>query len=1266
MNNGLPQVDQMLHNIAGLLGPPNKDIPRPSTWTGDTKFVENLTDLYEPWLGSNPTIASLFQERIQLSDAWELEVFPKRMTPRLKISFTRYIFPNANLTRTAHQAAPRIVNERTENYEITLYRFGLGVEIEDEAYMTAEGSEIFIEKLRTIEESVLIHAQKHTVISMVESYDLGVSTQTAYGKWDFETFSKVMTNLVTSYCSLAGSDNEHAVSRLINSASSRMANAGVRPDTIVLPPGLLTFIKNHPNTTNYSRVGPDRNVSTQVIPHILNSAPEGVRMVTAGPYVTEEERSNPLVTNSKVLEFYPMLFPESDPASCKNRDILIHGFDGDCMRAISFMHALEHSRMFKMLKSDPHEEGYSDDVHGFIEKMNSMEEGMSSHFSHESSHHGNNTFVFAGRDKSGRYVPISVFGQMSPASASQKDFEITAKSIIKNASRELGDLMGLTEKLVRVLENIESEPYNEEFFVALVKTNAPLSTIGNEFVGQYPPKTRNGPHFNVRDFTPNRYGGLDLPSAKPANVRYPPGFNNGPGLYTIAAEAHNKDSPWYSIAIEIKDCIDKFSMFIRRVKDSYLPTSGALGGDIPSWFHADDPFTGFVNMITNGRNPIFLKTSETIGKISKEKSIPEDESLTIKDDLILTGIGAQRFIDLVEEGYFEEDSVSKSCFNTLSNSFSSNKKLFALILRKLIEATAHAKNPRDAFQKYIELLKLKVESGVALESLEDEKEFEKVLRDIASMYASSTVKDKHTSKGTGHTHIMRFASKINELGRSLEEFRATSSSRKAKTFSLDIINGIVSGDLMKSKISTKEDSVLITKIKEYSGHIADHASNFDISSKKTGADEGKSGVYVRAPITMSLTLLKTMPNDGTAKPSNPSLLCTDFIPNVSGNLSILESHPSYAPINHKHSFGFGKHSMPHYAMLHSSFLASQATQQSSSDDMELEMSFGERREQELRGLEPTSRKKTRIEGMMHGGHMYLHGDHHEIDPENYMSEVFEHRLGELKYCSNKLTALIIACIYSTHCHNIQNWFSLSSNGGVAPGGIILVRCIKQDCSSAILLKSGEKTGVNFFGPHAVRVGSDANTGRLGLSTTFYHASAVVNAKNIDLLPNVKPDKYKGGSNTKFVSSPSDFSIEHSHQDQANPAAPSIISMFVPASHKDGCSPISIVGKHPTPFSELQADNTYPTSHFYNQIYGFSDVFYTKSICDLRFDTMESMIFPTVYQGLYLTYNSNTKCYDIVHEGNGHRAGKIYPGCAPVWDGNGVFKEYNWAAFKHTK
>jgi hypothetical protein len=229
-----------------------------------------------------------------------------------------------------------------------------------------------------------------------------------------------------------------------------------------------------------------------------------------------------------------------------------------------------------------------------------------------------------------------------------------------------------------------------------------------------------------------------------------------------------------------------------------------------------------------------------------------------------------------------------------------------------------------------------------------------------------------------------------------------------------------------------------------------------------------------------------------------------------------------------------------------------------------------------------------------------------------------------------------------------------------PFGFLLLRPFQRyDCSSAILAQGGRDLGVTFHGHHDFQLTDDViHKTHIG-HYTFYSKTVIKNEKNYVIAEDCFATKYKGGENSAFFTTPSQFQdaasgSEHHH---------SLISVIIPHDRyaDDGTdmlkNPLDMCGKFQPIYSAdlLDGDEVqhYPGAELLCQTLDLPRLDWGDEN-DTSFNPQYRALNRVCFQGRQFGYDWSTNKFTLETMETGHW-GKCgtYAGCRAAREGRGM-------------
>jgi hypothetical protein len=421
-----------------------------------------------------------------------------------------------------------------------------------------------------------------------------------------------------------------------------MAKQGVQPDLLVLWPGGSLFLgTEHPKKTEYWAAGPDGNWVLQKGPEALSFADQKVNIVEIRDFdvYTDTPTSIELLTRAITIgEYNTMLAWWRADADISNyesrwRDILMYNENLDKMEKVHFRDAFINAHIFE--RNNEYKQKLKDFVKNHSRHWKAQYSKTADHQfrdEKETKEDEDHPFFLASPDDHGVYTLIEYFGQMDLCAASSKDMEQIAQTLLRKIPGDHGSDVKTFHDCIGLIQNIEMQEYDHEYWKALIEENLPYSIDKKDnWIGDETPKELvSDPSISdllLREWTPNNYGSLRLPQ-KVTGANFPSGFANGPGFLTLADEALKDKSPWRHCGEIAAEGIKMMNRIIHTLKE-ILPTCEMLNPNNRSpWFHKPYPISTFFQLLSIERDPIWIAHARSV----KDKGTVKDPDEVVRGE----------------------------------------------------------------------------------------------------------------------------------------------------------------------------------------------------------------------------------------------------------------------------------------------------------------------------------------------------------------------------------------------------------------------------------------------------------------------------------------------------------------------------------------------------------------------------------------------------------------------------------------------------------
>lgn len=578
-------------------------------------------------------------------DIWFSNIIPLEKLEGLVVSWNVWTLDTPDPESTPYEAPVTFTSSRKQEQHDSIERRGKGFKMELDYLSTEEGQTMLTWQLQIIAQGIKRWMAYDTVYALLNCNKYKELVQMKFGHLQVPA-SRIIENEIESFAALA--KNWKKVDSIIEMAKATLRRNEVTPDTLIIPEEMAMFFKfGHDERIFAQYAGPNGPVDYVKDPDLLGEL-RGLVAVKANFNTIHGQNKlapNPLERRVRVGEYYEM-FPKNrdSPLSrylSKERDAYLFSHTIDDQKKIFFKDSLQHTHVWDLSG----ERAYSEHVYKDIARLNAMRKKVppaNSNLIYNDQGAYKQAKIWYGKegcpnslatidDDNETWLPAEYFGQLMPWAMEKKDIQRMAESVLSHVINpsDLSKVQGYFNDLLFVIDGIQNQEYSENYWSELRNLNIrrQLNTQG-QFIGEMTPVFSSpfmGEHPVVREWKPNTFGSMDFPQIpltdkRMQGVHFPAGFDNGPGLIALEAEADRPNSPWRDHGKRISPAM-KILRQVAQVLREVLPSSLAIRDDSRSpWFHKADPLAILLDctLPLNG-DPIFLSDARLEGEFGSSK-----------------------------------------------------------------------------------------------------------------------------------------------------------------------------------------------------------------------------------------------------------------------------------------------------------------------------------------------------------------------------------------------------------------------------------------------------------------------------------------------------------------------------------------------------------------------------------------------------------------------------------------------------------------------
>jgi hypothetical protein len=563
-------------------------------------------------------------------------LLPWQQTDETIIQWNEWHFNTPLADRVPYEGVSRLITSSKRAHRAHVVRRGLAFVMEADYADSPEGIDQWEKNVLSIAQSVQETVDHDTIWALLTCKTYQKAWMQKFGT-ERIPWRKVLMDEIHTFGSANMPTGEARLQMLIENHKRLLRKNGITADMLILWPGAKVYLSmSPPERTEYWKSGPGGITRRDDGPMTMGSVQGLMVFETRDFDVTEDMPAIDLMQRPvQIAEFYEMLFTHVDEDcsrwSSNMMGTVIYDENADDWKKITLHEAFTQTQIFDQ------QGRYSRSVDRLVSMYNTERRAPRAMDGHDGGANGPAdgdkppTFFLVSPDGNGTWAPIQFFGQMDMQHMTKEHVKRIAESLAKNIHRGGDAMMSRWQNFMHLMHDLQSQGYNNDYWVALIAANTPTSVDANgNFVGEATPRglAKSWGAVPQLQWTPNEYGSLNLPQGpEMAGVGVPAGYANGPGLRTLAAEASKPDSPWNAIGTRARDAVSLLESMLSTMR-TIVPTSDALGdGRRSPWFHKADALTTFVDTaIGLPADPLFIAHLPTIrGGAASEQDDDDDD-----------------------------------------------------------------------------------------------------------------------------------------------------------------------------------------------------------------------------------------------------------------------------------------------------------------------------------------------------------------------------------------------------------------------------------------------------------------------------------------------------------------------------------------------------------------------------------------------------------------------------------------------------------------
>jgi len=778
----------------------------------------------------------------------------------------------------------------------------------------------------------------------------------------------------------------------------------------------------------------------------------------------------------------------------------------------------------------------------------------------------------------------------------------------------LSQFDSMINEFISLSHDIARTEWTNDYLRALIDTNLVKmrgTLTGNNRKLKFDPtpieRRNNFPSAALLDeWVPNEFGALDIPHREGrVKMSYPPGFDFGGGIMTLAKEATDDNSDWKEAGARAKRVVDYFKLLLTHVKE-YIGHNDNIDESLtPPWIHADNAVANLMDSIRPHGIPVFLAVPNTLsstelqnqqerGKVRRQDFLNIlDDNVILRDNVDNTktninGLDTNvsylisnivRFMSCLTDTVYQEAYKQIGLFK--NKTFSSQTRDLMSLILDICKYNNNTKDKVDDTTSFVASL-ITYEFLKKINEGKDDNDRILLLNNLLKDANKSTTRRTLIEK-LKNEHGFITSSNINNFSRELIQLERNSKSIITNTISTysyeELVDKVNEQQILENKINRTDKET--TRLEQLEQELI--SADVDIrppipqpKGKISGNYSQQPEDFKRAPLMASNKLLEYLEtaNPILAIPADPASF---YNAPIRVDLAIPASLKEMKKMQSLRNDQFGLSSLAFNLKFEGKGFSSSGkglgvnlgdpfiTKKSKSVNIENFLSsttsfgaFGDEDDEISRRYRPNAplhQRKVKVTDE--------DGEEEEIDEEVF-DEFFGPWDNRMKFANN-ISSPVVRFLFRSILlsKNSMNIHEKLFKSGMKIINVMMFRlCIQHIVSSAIVMEAGSNTIMTPIG-HAHVMVTKEERGIFNINCGFFHGIIRKNPYNIGLIPYCIPNTFIGGMKIDFMRDPS-------HWHYQNPEKESIIAILTPVSEYMYEAPIHMLNR-PT-YSRPDIDN----------------------------------------------------------------------------------------------
>ena len=197
-------------------------------------------------LGRSAALLNTVEMSVHSSSSFYSTLLPKNTSDNIHVEWNILTMNTQMVSRAPHEGITRLLTSSKSSRRAKAERRGLALMMSKDFYKTPSGSRDFLMELqgliRAVQNTINLDIMSELMLAAQDNFAEKQRRKALYGRTEGSA-QQAMQDL-ESYATIQRQEN--SVERMIATAKERMGRYGATPDSVIVPPGALSYLRNRP------------------------------------------------------------------------------------------------------------------------------------------------------------------------------------------------------------------------------------------------------------------------------------------------------------------------------------------------------------------------------------------------------------------------------------------------------------------------------------------------------------------------------------------------------------------------------------------------------------------------------------------------------------------------------------------------------------------------------------------------------------------------------------------------------------------------------------------------------------------------------------------------------------------------------------------------------------------------------------------------------------------------------------------------------------